>query len=663
MLKQIICFSWFIHFCFSPLSGKDFTVISPDKNIRVVVRIDENISYSLFFRDKEIIKPSAISLTIDQNTIPGRDLKVKSARTISVSDTLYPPVRIKRKEVIDHYNQLTIIFKNNIGLVVRVFNDGAAYRFRTAFKDSIRIFAEEANFSFASDDTVYFPQLDCSRSNERDCFHTSFEEAYRIKKISEIKDTEMSYIPVLVHSLSKPGILITEADLDDYPGMFLSGSDEGSLTLRGRFAQYPLRFKTTGGYFKADIVTERADYIAKTKGTRDFPWRVIIVAEEDRCLLESDMVYRLGGTQQLEDVSWLKPGKSTSEWLNDNNIYGVDFKSGLNTNTYKYYIDFAVNFGLAYVLFDAGWSEPSDIFKINPDMDMEELTSYARKKGVGLVLWTSSHALSRQMERAMDQFEKWGIKGIMVDFMDRDDQLMVNFYRQVAEETARHHMFVDYHGAYKPDGLYRKYPNAITQEGAMGLEYYKFSTRNSPENEVILLFTRMVAGPYDYEPGCMQNITLNNFRPVNDNPASLGTRIHQLALCVMLESPYGKLGGNVSDYIREPEYSKFIAGIPTVWDETIGLDAKIADYAIMARKAANGAWYIGAITDWTPRTIEINFKFLEEDGSYNIEIYRDGVNADRYPSDHKHIVSKVNRNDKMDITMAPGGGWVARIFK
>jgi len=663
MLKRIICFSWFICFYSLSLSGKDFTVFSPDKNIRVVVRIAENIHYSLFFRNKEIIKPSAISLTLNQNMVLGNNPQVKSVRYNGVKDTLYPPVRIKRKEVVDHYNQMTITFKNNFGLVVRVFDDGAAYRFRTGFKDSIRIFAEEANFSFTSDDTVFFPQIDCSRSGERDCFHTSFEEAYKVKKVSEIKNSDIAYIPVLVNSSLRPNILITEADLDEYPGMFLTGSGNGSLTLTGRFAPYPLKLKTTGGYFKADIVTERAEYIAKTKGTRDFPWRVIIIAEQDRQLLESDMVYRLGGTQLLEDVSWLKPGKSTSEWLNDNNIYGVDFKSGLNTDTYKYYIDFASNFGLVYVLFDAGWSEPSDIFKINPDMDMEELTSYARKKGTGLVLWTSSHALSRQMDRAMDQFERWGIKGIMVDFMDRDDQLMVKFYKWVAEETAKHHMFVDYHGAYKPDGLYRKYPNAITQEGAMGLEYYKFSSRNSPENEVILLFTRMVAGPYDYEPGCMQNITLENYRPMKDNPASLGTRIHQLALCILIESPYGKLGGNVSDYIREPGYTKLIADIPTVWDETICLDAKVADYAVMARKASDGDWYIGAITDWTPRTIEIDFSFLEDDKPYQMEIYRDGINADRYPSDHKHLITTISKNQKTVITMAPGGGWVGRIFK
>jgi len=296
-------------------------------------------------------------------------------------------------------------------------------------------------------------------------------------------------------------------------------------------------------------------------------------------------------------------------------------------------------------------------------MDMEFLVKYAREKGVGLVLWTSAYALDMQMEKALDLFRKWGIKGIMVDFMNRDDQVMVNFFRRTAEETAKRQIFVDYHGSYKPDGLNRRFPNAITFEGAMGLEYYKFSDKNSPENEVILLFTRLVAGPYDYEPGAMRNEIRENYRPIGNMLASLGTRIHQMALCIVYESPYSKLGGNVSDYLKEPEYTSFLVKIPTIWDETKVIQAKVADYAVIARKAENGDWYVGALNDWTARDIEIDFSFLMDSKSYKMEIYQDGVNADRYATDYKHIENSVFKSDKLQIHMAPGGGWVARIYE
>ena len=528
--------------------------------------------------------------------------------------------------------------------------------------DSITVIGEEATFVPANPDTALFPRLTGEQNAEKapGRFYTSFEERYERQPVFSKRGNEMAYVPVLIYSSIRPDILITEADIRDYPGMFLCGSDDGSGRLNGCFAPYPLDTRTTG-YYPQDQVTKTASYIAHTIGSRTFPWRIASVAGCDARWLESDLVYRLGEPQVKEDFSWLKPGKSQSEWLNDNNIYGVDFRSGANTNTYKYYIDFAAKFGMAYVLFDAGWSDPGDIFSFNPDMDMEELVRYALEKNVGLVLWTSAHALSRQMEKALDLFQKWGIKGIMVDFMNRDDQEMVDFYWRTAEETAKRHLFVDFHGAYKPDGLCRTYPNAITREGAMGQEYYKFSDRNSPDNEIDLLFTRMVAGPYDYEPGNMRNSTAENFKIMSNRPESLGTRIHQMALCVVLESPYSKLGGNVSDYLKEPEYTRFLVNIPTVWDETIGLEAKAAEYAVMARKAADGDWYVGAITNWSPRDPDIDFSFLPDDQTYNIEIYRDGVNADRYAEDYRHIKGTVTKASSMKIHLAPGGGWVARI--
>jgi alpha-glucosidase len=662
MNNKILILAVSIIFHLSFVTGNDYTILSPDKSIKLLVVIGDKITYSVYYNGIILLKPSQVSLTIDQSVVLGQNPQVLKVNKTEVNEKLYPPIKVKRKEVTNHYNQLSMNFKNNFGLQFRVYDDGVAYRFNTRFKNDIMVYDEEASFNLAYDDTAYFPQITCdkNRDPEIDCFITSFEELYRVKKVSEIKNTEMAYVPVLIYSSYRPGILITEANLDDYPGMFLCGTENEGTVLKGKYAHYPLKFKTVGEYPQT-VVTERASYIAKTKGTRDFPWRIILIAKTDGQLIESDIVYRLGGEQVQEDVSWLRPGKSQSEWLYDNNIYGVDFKSGGNTNTYKYYIDFASKFGMDYVLFDAGWSDPWDIFKLNPDMDMEVLANYAHEKGVGLVLWTSAYALDRQMELALDRFRQWGIKGIMVDFMNRDDQVTVNFYRRAAEETAKRQMFVDYHGAYKPDGLNRRYPNAITFEGAMGLEYYKFSDKNSPENEVVLLFTRLVAGPYDYEPGAMRNEIPENYRPIGNKLTSLGTRIHQMSLCVAYECPYSKLGGNVSDYLMEPEYTSFLVKIPTIWEETKVLKAKVADYAVIARKAENGDWYIGAVNDWTARDLEIDFSFLPDKKSFKIEIYQDGINADRYASDYKHIVSNILKTDKLRIHMAPGGGWVARI--
>jgi len=386
---------------------------------------------------------------------------------------------------------------------------------------------------------------------------------------------------------------------------------------------------------------------------------VIVIAENDRVLAETDIVYRLSGECRLDDVSWIIPGKSTSEWLIANNIYGVDFKSGWNTNTYKYYIDFGSKFGLQYILFDAGWSKPQDVFELNPEMDMEYLTSYARQKNVGLVLWTSALAMDRQMEAALEQFSEWGVKGIMVDFMNRDDQPTINFLHKVAEKAAEKHIIVDFHGVSKPEGLHRKYPNVMTREGFIAYEYDKWSDILTPEYEVTIPFIRMVAGPMDYEPGTMQNAQKHDFRMTDERPMSQGTRIHQMAMFVVYESPYAKMGGNPSDYLREPEYTQFIVDIPTVWDETKVLEAKVSDYIITIRKAENGDFYVAGMTDWSPRKLTINCSFLDE-GEYTTVIYQDGINADRYASDYKRIEIKVNKSSILNIEMAPGGGWVGR---
>ncbi len=645
-----------LSFGLNSANKKNIDLKSPDNKVQINVSIADKITYSVNYNSKAILLPSAISMKLQDGVILGNYPKLKKSKEQSVNQKIHPEIRQKRKEINDVYNELELVFQGNYSIVFRVYNDGIAYRFKTSFANEITVFDEESTYQFPANDTVYFAQVNCVAKPNEDCFHTSFEELYKTIPISEITADKMAYSPVVV-CLENLKVAITESDLIDYPGMFITGTNDGTYTLKGKFAPYPVKEKIVDFY---NIATERADYIAKTKGVRSFPWRAMIIAPKDGDLIENDMVFRLAGKSLVDDLSWLKPGKSTSEWLFDNNIYGVDFKSGYNTDTYKYYIDFAAKFKLEYVLFDAGWSSWTNLSELTPTMDMEYLTSYAKEKGVGLVLWTSAYALSLQMDEALDRFKAWGIKGIMVDFIDRDDQKMISFFEKVAAETAKRQLFVDFHGCPKPAGLNRRFPNVLTMEGAMVQEYYKFGDKLSPEHELFIPFIRGLAGPLDYEPGNMKNETRENYKPMNNKPSSLGTRIHQMAMFLVYESPYAKMGGNPADYLKEPEFTQFCVDIPTVWDDTKVIDSKLGDYVILLREAANGDIYIGAMNDWTPRDFTVNCSFLK-DGKYELEIYKDGVNADRYASDYKHEIMEISNASKIKIQLAPGGGWVGKI--
>jgi alpha-glucosidase len=466
----------------------------------------------------------------------------------------------------------------------------------------------------------------------------------------------MAYLPVLIDNPRGPKMIITEADLIDYPGMYLLGSDDGQPKLQAIFPPYPLEEEQVRD--RTLRVTKGANYIARTSGQREFPWRVIGLARRDGDLIESDLVYRLARPTQLKDTSWIKPGKVAWDWWNALNVYGVDFRAGINTETYLYYIDFASKHGIEYVILDEGWSDPADLFKINPDLDLEKIIKAAREKKVGLILWCVWLTLDRQLKPALDLFSRWGIAGIKVDFMDRDDQKMVNFYEKIAREAASRKLIVDFHGAYKPTGLRRAYPNVLTREGVLGLEYSKWSDRVTPEHDLLVPFIRMYAGPMDYTPGAMLNAGQKHFRPVFDQPMSQGTRCHQLAMYVVYESPLQMLCDSPSNYLREPQCLEFLSAVPTVWDETIVLDARVGDYVIVARKYGED-WYLGAMTDWEPREFEIKLDFLGE-GEYEALIYEDGVNADRYASDYRFSRRVVRASDSLKIKMAAGGGLAAR---
>jgi alpha-glucosidase len=634
---------------FLAVNAQNYSLNSPSGKMTTTVRITDRITYSISLGGAELIGPSSISLSINDEILCVEPV-VQKVENRSVDKVLYPTVRQKSAEIKDIFNEISIRFKGNYALTFRAYDDGVAWRWETSFRDSIAVHSEEVNFCFPAYYKVWFPEEQSMFSHQ--------ERQYLYQPVSEVTDKRFSSVPALVDAPGNVKIAITEADLFDYPGMYLTGARHNPRQLAGIFPHYPLKEQMTRD---RDVrVVERADYLARTAGSRTFPWRVMVITEKDGDLIASQMVYKLSRPSQLDDWSWIVPGKVAWDWWNANNIYGVDFRSGINTDTYKHYIDFASAYGIEYIILDEGWYELGDLMKINPDIEMAELMRYGKEKNVGIILWVVWKTLWDQLDVALDQFERWGVKGIKVDFMQRDDQWMVNYYWKVAEEAAKRHLLVDFHGSYKPAGLHRTWPNVLTREGVRGLEWNKWSDGASPENALAIAFIRMLAGPLDYTPGAMINATRAQFRPVFDKPMSQGTRCQQLAMYVVFESPLQMLADSPSHYYEEDECMEFLGPVPTVWDETVVLDGKVGDYVVLARRNGD-TWYLAAMTDWTARDIEIPLSFLN-DKSYNLRIWKDGINADKYAEDFRNEQMTVKGGDTLQVHLAPGGGMVAVIF-
>lgn len=648
-------------FCFlcaqNSQAKKVLAVHSPDNKINVTVILDKKLSYTIEFLGKLILQPSYIDIILDNGKKLTNDLNIASNKIETYDQTIVSPVPEKRKEIKNKYNQLTILFRAPFTLLVRVYDDGVAYRIITRFKDSIIIRQEVATFAFSPGKKMLLPIVEPRKDMDR--FHTSFEELYQVKTIDSLTPANIAYTPVLTGSGKEVKIAITESDLDDYPGMFLGGTNKNFL--EGVFAPYPVEEKMSVGEFPQSVVTKRAGFIAKTKGSRAFPWRVLLVASEDKELPGNDLVYRLAAPSLIKDVSWVHPGKATDEWIIGINLFNVPFKSGINTSTYKYYIDFAKKFGLQRIMMDAGWSNYQNLFEVNPALNMDTLAEYARSNNIKLSMWTLCSTLDKQLEPALDQFNKWGVDFIMTDFMDRDDQVMVNFYHRIAKACAEHKIMIMFHGAFPPKGFNRTWPNAITREGVLGSEYNIWSDKPTPEHDVTLPFTRMLAGPMDYEPGILDNATKAQFRPIGQKVMSQGTRCHQLAMFVVYDSPMQIFSGNPSQGLLEPDFMKLLGSLPTTWDETQILEASVSDYIITARRKGND-WYLGGLTDWTSRDFVLNFDFLDS-GSYDATICRDGINAETYPSDYLMSKFPVQKGQPIKVKMAPGGGFVMKLVK
>ncbi|WP_418698163.1 glycoside hydrolase family 97 protein [Bacteroides sp.] len=645
------------------LAQKSFVLSSPDQSLHSEIQVsDTGIRYNVKHANDLMLDFSRIYMTLDNGRKFGVNPKLTGTVTNTVDRILTSDV-YKKKEVRDHFNELILKFKGNYQIVFRAYNEGIAYRFISSLKGELIVENELAEFNFPADNKAYIPYVRDHLATLESQFSSSFENVYAYENISQWDRSRMAFLPLLVEGVSGKKVCILEADLLDYPGMFLY-NDNGSNSLKSVFAPYPKDIEQ-GGYLNLQgIVKTREPYIAKVKGATSFPWRVITVSSQDAELPENDMVFKLA-TQPQGDFSWVKPGQASWDWWNSWNLFGVDFKAGINNETYKYYIDFASKYNIPYVILDDGWSPQSeaDLFKVVPQLDIPLLVEYGKQRNVRLILWAGYYPFERDMEAVCKHYSDMGIAGFKVDYMERDDQLMVDFHRRAAEVAARYHLLLDLHGTYKPTGLQRTYPNVVNVEGVHGLEQMKFpgTTADQVTYDVTIPFIRMIAGPMDYTPGAMRNASKENFRTVHDEPLSQGTRCHQLAAYIVFDSPLNMLCDSPSSYEKEEECIRFLASIPTVWDDTKVLMGKVSELIVTARQKED-VWYVGCLNNWEARDIELDLSFLGE-GDFKMELFSDGVNADRCARDYKKEIISIPADRKLKVTLASGGGMAARIYK
>lgn len=642
---------------------KNYELSSPDGRLKVTVQAGDGLSYSIVHGDDQIMKDSHIGMYMTDGTVFGGVQPVRKVSRRSVSQTI-PAVMYKKAQVKDEFNEITLKFKN-FSLIFRAYDDGAAYRFVSHLKGQYNVELEMADFGFPQDWNMWAAYVCQHTETLESQYYNSFENQYSYTPLSDWNKDRLAFLPLMVDGPSGKKIVITEADLMNYPGMYLYNRDEDA-SLEARFAPYPKEVKQGGHNNLQMEVQSREPYIARCEGAEEFPWRVIAVSENDVQMADNDMVYRLATpSDPAADWSWVKPGKVAWDWWNAWNLYGVDFRAGINNETYEYYIDFASRHGIEYVILDEGWAVnmQADLFQVIPEIDLERLVKFAAERNVGLILWAGYWAFERDMEKVCEHYSKMGIKGFKIDFMDRDDQIMVDFHRRAAETAARYGMMVDFHGTYKPTGLHRTYPNVVNYEGVHGLEQMKWSDESVDQvtYDVTVPYIRMMAGPMDYTQGAMRNAARGNYRPVNSEAMSQGTRCRQLAEYVIFDSPLNMLCDSPSNYMKEKECTDFIATVPEIWDETRGLDGKVGEYVAIARR--NGqVWYVGAMTDWSARELTLDLGFLPE-GEYVVELFRDGVNADRAACDYRKETVDLPADRKIAVKMAPGGGWAAKIVK
>ena len=640
------------------------SISSPDGTLKVTVTIDQDIRWSVEADGKTVLNPSQIAMQIGENETWGVAPRLKKAVAGKIDEVIPAPL-YKKAQVDDKCSTLTLTFKGDYAIEFRAYDEAAAYRFISTRKGAYTVKNEISEYAFAGEPTVFCSYTRSNANKEfSEQYFNSFETPYVIEPMTKMGQKRLMFLPVLV-DMGDRKVCITETDLTSYPGMYLYNSNNDN-TLESHYAPVPDKIKQGGHNMLQGLVESRKPYIAEVEGERSFPWRICIVANNDAELLDDDMVFRLSHENVIGDTSWIKPGKVAWEWWNDWGLRGVDFQPGVNNRTYEYYIDFAAANGIEYVILDEGWNvnRKADLMQVIPEIDIKHLCNYAKDRGVGIVLWGGYWAVDRDMENVFKHYSELGVKGFKIDFMDRDDQKMVEFYERAAALGAKYHLMCDFHGAYKPCGLSRKYPNVVNYEGVNGLEQMKwsrFSDFDQVTYDTQIPFIRMVAGPMDYTQGAMLNGTKSSYRVSNSDPMSQGTRCHQLAMYVVFEAPFNMLCDSPSNYEQEPECTQFIASIPTVWDQTKALDGKVGEYAVIARRSGDD-WYVGGLNNWHQRQVEIDLSFLPE-GQYELVNMVDGYRANVIARDFRIVKQSVDSSKKVKVTMAQGGGFAMKLIK
>lgn len=635
----------FTFICGSKVYGKEISVQSPDGILKVNIELKDKIYYSVYSGNDLLLKDCFLTMDLTHEIL-GENPKLQGIKKGAVDESVKREIPLKNAIVRNHCNTLRMKFAGNYAVEFRVFNNGLAYRFATDKKGDMEVMGENLTINFPSD---YLAHL-----SQPNGFKTSYEYPYTHVKTKEYQLTDrMSYLPILLETNKQYKILISEADLQDYPCMFLKST--GKNGMQSIFPKCPLEFGEDGD--RSVKILKEADYIAKTSGKRSFPWRFFVISKEDKDIVENEMVYNLSSPCELEDYSWIKPGQVSWEWWHDARLYGVDFRSGYNMDSYKYYIDFASSFGIPYIIMDEGWAKSTrDPFTPNPTINLQELIEYGKERNVKIVLWLTWLTVENNFE-LFKTFADWGIAGVKIDFMDRSDQWMVNYYERVAKEAAKHKLFVDFHGAFKPAGLERRYPNILSYEGVLGMEQ---GGNCKPVNSIYLPFMRNAVGPMDFTPGSMLSAQPEDNRSTRANAMGSGTRAYQMALFVVFESGLQMLADNPVYYYRERPCTEFISGVPVLWDETIVPDAKVGEYVVIARRSGD-KWFIGAITNDKGRTIDVDLSFLPDNKNLHLTYFEDGINADRQAMDYKKGEMEVNKSTKLTLKLVRNGGWAGVI--
>ena len=591
---------------------------------------------------------SSLALCLREGTL-GEKPHLTGHKASPVNRTFRPVVAFKFEEIRDRCNMLRLDFRGGWAVEFRAYDDGMAYRFVTALGHDIEVLSEKVAIRFPNDYTAVVQQPGG--------FKTAYEEPYSLIETNGWKPGDpMSVLPVLIDTRQGYKLLLSESALSDYPCMFLEG--DGANGMKGTFPKVPLAYEESGD--RSMRILQEADYIARTKGTRAFPWRYFVIAKDDGQLIENTMTARLAEQQAIADTSWIEPGQVSWEFWNAASPYGpdVDFVAGFNTATYKYYIDFAAEYGIPYIIMDEGWARSTrDPYTPNPAVDVHELIRYGREKGVGIILWMTWLVVENHFEM-FEELSKWGVKGVKIDFMDRSDQWMVNYYERVAAEAARHKMVVAFHGSFKPAGLEYKYPNVLAYEGVRGMENMGGCT---PANSVWFPFIRNAVGPMDYTPGAMLSMQPESYCGNRPNAASIGTHAYQMALFVLFETGLQMLADNPTLYYRNDECTRFISRVPVTWDETRALKAVAGKFAVVAKRKGD-KWYVGAINGSNEGIeLEIPLDFLTPGKNYTMTGFEDGINAFRQAMDYRKTQRRVDSTGKATLKIARNGGWAAVI--